>query len=92
MKFGPTVAVFRGDSSVMFTSYAPMGAHPAFYLGLILFAVGALLGCFVFLGTLVIAKSENAFVAPATDGAVLGTTDVAGTAYQQEAPGNPVGF
>ena len=27
------VAVFRGDSSVMFTSYAPMGAHPAFYLG-----------------------------------------------------------
>ena len=37
------VAVFRGDSSVMFTSYAPMGAHPAFYLGLILFAVGALI-------------------------------------------------
>ena len=35
-------AVFRGDSSVMFTSYAPMGAHPTFYLGLILFAVGAL--------------------------------------------------
>ena len=55
------VAVFRGDSSVMFTSYVPMGAHPAFYLGLILFAVGALIGCFVFLGTLVVAKSEGTY-------------------------------
>ena len=55
------VAVFRGDSSVMFTSYAPMGAHPAFYLGLILFAVGALIGCFLFLGTLVVAKSEKTY-------------------------------
>ena len=41
-------AVFRGDSSVMFTAYAPMGAHPTFYLGLILFAVGALISCFIF--------------------------------------------
>ena len=55
------VAVFRGDSSVMFTSYAPMGAHPAFYLGLILFAVGALVACFVFFGTLVVAKSEGTY-------------------------------
>jgi cytochrome c oxidase subunit 1 len=55
------VAVFRGDSSVMFTAYPPMGAHPAFYLGLILFAVGALIGCFVFLGTLVVAKSEGTY-------------------------------
>ena len=55
------VAVFRGDSSVMFTSYAPMGAHPTFYLGLILFAVGALVACFVFLGTLVVAKNERTY-------------------------------
>jgi len=54
-------AVLRGDSSVMFTAYAPMGAHPIFYLGLILFAVGALIGCFVFLGTLVVAKSEQTY-------------------------------
>jgi len=54
-------SVFRGDSSVMFTSYAPMGAHPTFYLGLILFAVGALIGCFVFLGTLVVAKAERTY-------------------------------
>jgi cytochrome c oxidase subunit 1 len=54
-------SVVRGDSSVMFTSYAPMGAHPTFYLGLILFAVGALIACFVFLGTLVVGKSERTY-------------------------------
>lgn len=55
------VAVLQGNSSVMMTSYAPMQAAPHFYLGLILFAVGALLGCFVFLGTLVIAKDNNTY-------------------------------
>ena len=55
------IAVFRGRSSVMMTSYAPMQAEPAFYLGLILFAVGALIGCFVFLGTLVIARDEKTY-------------------------------
>jgi cytochrome c oxidase subunit 1 len=54
-------AVIRGDSSVMFTSYAPMGAHPTFYLGLILFAVGALIACFVFFGTLVVARNERTY-------------------------------
>ncbi|MBF0283290.1 MAG: cbb3-type cytochrome c oxidase subunit I [Magnetococcales bacterium] len=56
-----TVAIFAGNSSVMFTSYVPMQASPYFYLGLILFAVGALLGCFIFLGTLVIAKEEKTY-------------------------------
>ncbi|MBF0190184.1 MAG: cbb3-type cytochrome c oxidase subunit I [Magnetococcales bacterium] len=55
------VAFFRGNSSVMFTSYVPMPAEPIFYLGLILFAVGALIGCFIFLGTLVIAKQEKTY-------------------------------
>ncbi len=55
------VAVFQGESSVMMTSYVPMMAAPSFYLGLILFAVGALVGCFVFLGTLVIAKKEKTY-------------------------------
>jgi cytochrome c oxidase subunit 1 len=55
------VAIFRGDSSVMMTSYVPMMANPAFYLGLILFAVGALVGCFVFFGTLVVAKNEKTY-------------------------------
>ena len=55
------VAVFQGKSSVMMTSYVPMAAEPHFYLGLILFAVGALIGCFVFLGTLVIARAERTY-------------------------------
>jgi cytochrome c oxidase subunit 1 len=54
-------AVFQGGSSVMMTSYAPMPAAPHFYLGLILFAVGALIGCFVFLGTLVVARAEKTY-------------------------------
>ena len=55
------VAVFKGDSTVMFTSYVPLPANPMFYLGLILFAVGALIGCFIFLGTLVVAKAEKTY-------------------------------
>ena len=53
--------VMMGNSTVMMTSYVPMPANPLFYLGLILFAVGALVGCFVFLGTLVIAKEEKTY-------------------------------
>ena len=55
------VAVLQGNSSVMFTSYAPMQAAPHFYLGIILFAVGALIGCMIFFGTLVIAKEEKTY-------------------------------
>jgi cytochrome c oxidase subunit 1 len=55
------VAVLQGDSSVMFTSYPPMQARPHFYLGLILFAVGALIGCGIFFATLVIAKEEQTY-------------------------------
>lgn len=55
------IAVLQGESSVMFTSYVPMQAAPHFYLGIILFAVGALLGCVVFFGTLVVAKAERTY-------------------------------
>ena len=55
------VAIFTGRATVMMTSYVPMPAHPAFYLGLILFAVGALIACFIFLGTLVVAKAEKTY-------------------------------
>jgi cytochrome c oxidase subunit 1 len=55
------VAVLQGDSSVMFTSYPPMQAKPHFYLGIILFAVGALIGCVLFFATLVIAKEEGTY-------------------------------
>lgn len=53
--------VLEGNSSVMMTSYVPMQADPLFYVGLILFAVGALIACFIFLGTLVIAKDEKTY-------------------------------
>jgi cytochrome c oxidase subunit 1 len=55
------IAVLQGDSSVMFTSYPPMKAQPHFYLGIILFAVGALIGCAIFFATLVIAKEEKTY-------------------------------
>ena len=56
-----TVAVLQGNSTVMFTSYPPLMAAPHFYLGLILFAVGTLITCFIFLGTLVVAKDEGTY-------------------------------
>ena len=53
--------VLSGQATVMMTSYTPMEAHPLFYLSLILFAVGALIGCFVFFATLVVAKEEKTY-------------------------------
>ncbi len=55
------VAVLTGGSSVMFTSYVPMRADPSFYLGIILFAVGVLVGVGVFFATLVVAKQEKTY-------------------------------
>ncbi len=56
-----TVAIIQGGSSVMMTSYVPMPAAPHFYLGLILFAVGALIGVGIFFATLVTAKDEGTY-------------------------------
>ena len=55
------VAVLRGDSSVMFTSYPPMMAGQDFYMGILIFAVGALFGCLVFFATLYVAKKEKTY-------------------------------
>ena len=55
------VAVLQGASTVMFTSYVPMPAAPHFYLGLILFAVGALVAVGIFFGTLVVAREERTY-------------------------------
>lgn len=55
------VAVFQGDSTVMFTSYPPMMAKPLFYISLIVFAVGALIGVGLFFATLAIAKAERTY-------------------------------
>jgi len=53
--------VFAGKADVLFTSYVPLKAHPAYYLGIILFAVGALISTLLFFGALVVAKKENTY-------------------------------
>lgn len=54
-------AQWSGHADVLFTSYPPLKAHPLFYLGVILFAVGALLVTAQFFATLVIAKREKTY-------------------------------
>jgi len=53
--------MWTGKADVLFSSYVPLRAEPAYYLGVILFAVGALLVVCVFFATLVIAKREKTY-------------------------------
>jgi len=53
--------MWTGRADVLFTSYVPLQAHPHFYLGVILFAVGTLVTTGIFFGTLVIAKRERTY-------------------------------
>ena len=53
--------ILDGRADVMITSYPPLEAHPIFYLGIILFAVGALIVCFNFFATLYIAKKNKTY-------------------------------
>jgi cytochrome c oxidase subunit 1 len=53
--------IWTGKADVLMTSYIPLRAHPLYYLGIIFFAVGALLVCFQFFATLVIAKREKTY-------------------------------
>jgi cytochrome c oxidase subunit I len=53
--------IFVGKADVLMTSYLPLLAHPIFYLGIILFAVGALLGVFNFFGTVYIARRDKTY-------------------------------
>jgi cytochrome c oxidase subunit 1 len=53
--------MFTGRADVLFTSYVPLRAHPLFYLGVILFAVGAILVTGIFFATLVVAKREATY-------------------------------
>jgi cytochrome c oxidase subunit I len=53
--------VFAGKADVLFTSYPPLRADPWYYVGIILFAVGALIVSFLFMATLVIAKREKTY-------------------------------
>ncbi len=55
------VVIFMGKADVLMTSYVPLKAHPAFYLGIILVAVGTLIGVFNFLGCVYIAKRDRTY-------------------------------
>ncbi|MBI2869845.1 MAG: cbb3-type cytochrome c oxidase subunit I [Chloroflexi bacterium] len=55
------IIMLAGKADVMFTAYPPMQAHPMFYFGVILFAVGALLAIGLFLATVITAKKEGKF-------------------------------
>ena len=55
------VMVFSGKADVLFTSYPPLRADPNLYLGVILFAVGALIVCGLFFATWVVAKKEKTY-------------------------------
>lgn len=55
------VLVFMGKADVLFTSYPPLKADPNYYLGVILFAVGALIVCCLFMATMVVAKREKTY-------------------------------
>jgi cytochrome c oxidase subunit 1 len=53
--------VFAGKADVLFTSYVPLRADPLYYLGIILFAVGALTVCGLFFASMVVAKKEKTY-------------------------------
>jgi cytochrome c oxidase subunit 1 len=53
--------MWAGRADVLFTSYVPLRADPLFYLGVILFAVGALVTVGVFFANLVVAKREATY-------------------------------
>ncbi len=55
------VAIMNGRSDVLMTSYVPLKASPWFYLGIILLAVGALVGVINFLATIYIAKRDHTY-------------------------------
>ena len=53
--------MWMGKADVLFTSYVPLKADSNFYLGVIFFAVGALVVVGVFFANLVVAKREKTY-------------------------------
>src|SRR4030065_2567357 len=54
-------SVLAGRATVAFTAYVPLMAKPEYYLGIILFAVGALTAVLHFFAALVVAKKEKTY-------------------------------
>jgi cytochrome c oxidase subunit 1 len=55
------VMILLGKADVLMTSYVPLMGHPFFYLGIILVAVGTLLGCVNFFGCVYIAQRDRTY-------------------------------
>ncbi len=55
------VVILQGKADVLMTSYLPLLAHPLFYLGIILMAVGTLIGVYNFFATLYIARRDKTY-------------------------------
>jgi len=53
--------MIAGKADVLFTSYVPLRADPLYYLGVIFFAVGALIVTILFFVTLRIAKKDKTY-------------------------------
>lgn len=53
--------VMSGQADVLFTSYPPLKAASNYYLGIILFAVGAIIVTALFMASLVVAKREKTY-------------------------------
>ena len=53
--------IMAGHADVMLTSYIPLRAHWAFYIGVIVFAVGALVAVINFLCTIYIARRDKTY-------------------------------
>jgi cytochrome c oxidase subunit I len=56
------VTTFMGEATVMFTAYPPLEAHPAYYAGVLLFAVGVLVACGHFFANVFGAKRDGDYV------------------------------
>ncbi len=54
-------AMLTGRATVMFTAYPPLTAHWAYYLGVLLFAVGVLVACILFFTNVLTARRERTY-------------------------------
>ncbi len=52
-------AMLSGNATVMFTAYPPLTAHPVYYAGVLLFAVGVLVACGLFITNVIGAKRDG---------------------------------
>ncbi|HXV62357.1 MAG TPA: cbb3-type cytochrome c oxidase subunit I [Vicinamibacteria bacterium] len=54
-----TLAILSGSSTVLYTFYPPLKAHPLFYVGATLLVVGSWIWCWVMIRTYLVWRSKN---------------------------------